>query len=334
MRDDTLHLKRRQALKVLAGTMGLGVLGAAGILGWRGSRALQVYQETRPLLGTLINIRIHHPDVRAAAQAATAAFAAISEVDRVMSIHRSDSAVSRVNQLAGSESVVVPPMLTDILQLAGRIHDLSGGAYDVTCLPLMRLYGFYNSGSRHLPSDRDVLKILDAVGERYVAVDGVRNEVGLQRAGGGIDLGSIGKGYAVDRAADTLRAHGICNALIDAGGNIFALGSASETETGWSIAIRNPLRPDAYFETVTLHDEGVATSGNYEQSVVLDGRRVGHLFDLRNGRPAEGRLSTSVVAKSAALSDALSTTLFVWGPSAPESLTRLARNVVHHTVTG
>lgn len=331
MSDEPLHLKRRQALKVLAGSIGLGALGAAGILRWRGEAATQVYQEARTLLGTLINIRIHHPDARAAAQAANAAFAAIRDVDRVMSIHRSDSDVSRINRVAGSETVIVPPMLSEILQLSGRINDLSGGAYDVTCLPLMRLYGFYNSGARHFPSDREVLKVLDAVGERHVVVDGLRHEVGLQRAGGGIDLGSIGKGFAVDRAADTLRAHGIRNALVDAGGNIYAMGSSSETDAGWSVAIRNPERPDAYFETITLHDEAVATSGNYEQSIVLDGRRVGHLFDLRSGRPADGRLSTSVVAKSAALSDALSTTLFVMGTEAPESLTRLAHHVIHHT---
>jgi thiamine biosynthesis lipoprotein len=334
MSDDTIHLKRRQALKVLAGSMGLGVLGAAGVLGWRRSQTVTVYQETRSILGTLITIRIHHTDARVAAQAAGAAFAVIGDVDRVMSIHRSDSDLSRVNCLAGSESVRVSPMLTDILQLAGRIHDLSGGAYDVTCLPVMRLYGFYNSGSHHLPTDREVLQVLDAVGERHVTIDAARHDVGLHRSGGGIDLGSIGKGYAVDLAADSLRAHGIRNALIDAGGNILAMGAASETESGWSVAIRNPSHPDAYFETITLHDEGVATSGNYEQSVVLDGRRIGHLFDLRTGRPSDGRLSTSVVAKSAALSDALSTTLFVLGPSAPESLTRLARHVYHHTVTG
>lgn len=331
MSDDTHNVGRRRALKALAGGIGLGALGAAGILRWRGSATTQVYQEARPLLGTLVNVRIHHSDIRAAAQAASAAFSAIGDVDRVMSIHRSDSDVSRVNRVAGSETMIVPPMLTEILQLSGRINDLSGGAYDVTCLPLMRLYGFYNSGARRFPSDREVLKALDAVGERHVVVDGVRHEVGLQHAGSGIDLGSIGKGFAVDRAADTLRTHGIRNALIDAGGNIVAMGSSSETNSGWSVAIRNPVYPDAYFETITLHDEAVATSGNYEQSIVLDGRRVGHLFDLRNGRPADGRLSTSVVARSAALSDALSTTLFVMGVEAPESLTHLARQVIHHT---
>lgn len=333
MSDNTVNRERRRALKVLVGSVGVGILGAIGFLHRQGPGLIQIYQESRSILGTLIQIRIHHPDARAAAQAASAAFAAINDVDRVMSIHRTDSDLSCVNRNAGADSVRVAPMLTDILQLAGRIHELSAGAYDVTCLPVMRLYGFYNSGARHFPSDREVLKILDAVGERYVAVDAVRNEVGFQRAGGGIDLGSIGKGFAVDRAADTLRAHGIRDALIDAGGNIVAMGSASDSEVGWSVAIRNPVT-GGYFETLTLHDEGVATSGNYEQSIILDGRRVGHLFDLRNGHPSDGHLSTTVVAKSAALSDALSTTLFVLGSDAPDSLTRLARTVYHHTVAG
>lgn len=330
MSENTIQLKRRQALKVLASGLGLGILGAIGLVRGRLSDPAGEYQESRSLLGTFITIRIRNEDARSAAMAADEAFTAISEVDRVMSIHRADSELSRVNQLAGSDVAVVHPMLTEVLQLAGRIHDLSGGAYDVTCLPLMRLYGFYNSGSRHIPSDREVLRVLDAMGQRHVTVDSVAHTAGLARAGAGIDLGSIGKGYAVDRAADTLRAHGIRNALIDAGGNIYAMGDASPTETGWSVAIRNPVKPDAFFETIVLKDAAVATSGNYEQSTVLDGRKMGHLFDLRNGHPADGKLSTTVVAKSAALSDALSTTHYVMGPQASESLTRLAHKIYHH----
>lgn len=330
MKSDTSFMKRRQALKVLASGMGLGVLGAVGLVRGRFAASAETYQESRALLGTLISIRIRNDDARVSARAAGAAFAAIAEVDRVMSIHRTDSDMSRVNRAAGSGSVGVHPMLTEVLQLAGRIHDLSGGAYDVTCLPLMRLYGFYDSGRRHIPSDREVLRVLEATGQRYVTTDSVAHTVGLTRAGAAIDLGSIGKGYAVDRAADTLRAHGIRHALVDAGGNLFAMGDAAANETGWSVAIRNPEQPDAYFETIVLKDSAVATSGNYEQSVVLDGRRVGHLFDVRNGHPADGRLSTTVVAKSAVLSDALSTTHYILGSRAPESLTRLAQEIIHH----
>ncbi len=334
MSQDTINLKRRQALKVLASGVGLGVLGAAGILRQRWAMPVQVYQESRSLLGTLINIRIHHPDTRVASQAAAAAFDAIRDVDRVMSIHRPDSDLSRVNRLAGSEAVVVPPMLIEVMQTANRVHDLSGGAYDVTCLPLMRLYGFYDSGSRHYPSDRQVLKTLDAVGQRFISLNPETYELGITRAGTGIDLGSIGKGFAVDRAVKTLRAHGIENALVDAGGNIYAMGNAASHEAGWSVAIRNPMTPGTYFETLTLKDMAVATSGNYEQSVVLDGRRVGHHFDMRDGRPADGRLSTTIVAKTAVVADALSTPNFILGPQAPHSLTQLAQKIVHHTVTG
>ncbi len=327
MKPDTFSIQRRRALKVLAGGLGLGVL---GLLRGRWNDPGGEYLASRDLLGTLITIRIRHPHVREATLAANAAFAAIEGVDRVMSIHRPDSDISRVNQGAGAETVTVHPMLTSVLQLASRMNDLSGGAYDVTCLPLMRLYGFYDSGRNHIPSDREVLRILDGVGQRYVAVDSVTHTVGLTRVGAGIDLGSIGKGYAVDCAADTLRAHDIRHASIDAGGNIYAMGDASGQEAGWRAAIRNPVKPNAYFETIILKDEAVATSGNYEQSIVLDGRKVGHLFDLRNGHPANGRLSTTVVARSAALSDALSTTLYVLGDKAPELLTRLAQKIYHH----
>lgn len=328
------HLTRREVLKVLTTGLGAGLLTAGGLVRWRRAQACAVLRQSRPMLGTLATITIHHPELREAEAAMTQAFAAIEQVDRVMSVHRADSDLSAVNRAAGRAMVTVDPALCAVLGTAMAVHAASDGAYDVTCLPVMRLYGFYASGHAHYPRDREIYDALDAVGQRWVTVDADACAVGLTRAGAGIDLGSIGKGYAVDRAGDALRAAGIMDALIDVGGNCLAMGAprADGRSHGWRVAVRNPTDGlDAqYFETILLRDAAVATSGNYEQQVRLDGRTVGHLFDMRTAHPAQRGVSATVVAATATMADALSTTAFLLGPEGREQLAPMARTVYFH----
>ena len=333
-------MNRREFFKVLGGGVGVGLLTGTGILSYKTWNKVAVVRHSRPMLGTLITMTVHHSDLAVAEQGMIKAFQAIEEVDRVMSLHRSDSDIVKVNRAAGSEEISVHPWLVEVLNQAGQANVLTQGSYDVTCLPLMRLYGFYSQeNQKHFPKDKEILKVLDSVGQKFVVIDSRSNQVGLKKYGSAIDLGSIGKGFAVDRAADVLRKEGIENALIDGGGNIFALGTPqdhSETEKGWKVAIRNPFGSGEgdCFEILTLRNSAVATSGNYEQSVLLDGRRVGHLFDLRNGKPSEAGISATVVTSSATWADALSTSAYLLGPEFKKSLAGQSTKIYFHGFAG
>jgi thiamine biosynthesis lipoprotein len=219
-----------------------------------------------------------------------------------------------VNAAAGSGAAPVDPAVLGVLALASETAARSGGIYDPTVLPLMRLYGFYREGAARYPGDREIARTLEAVGFRGIALDRARGTIALARPGAGIDLGSIGKGWAVDRAAQALRDSGIRSGLVDIGGNVYGLGVPDDRADGWSIGVLHPVtrQVDRVF---VLRDAAVATSGNHEQYRVLAGIRVGHLFDARRGRPADGHLSASVEAGTGVESDALSTTAFLLGPS-------------------
>ena len=333
-------MNRREFFKVLGGGVGVGLLTGTGILSYKAWNKVSVVRHSRPMLGTLITMTVHHSDLAVAERGMTKAFQAIEEVDRVMSLHRSDSDIVRVNRAAGVEEILVHPWLVEVLNQASKAHALTQGSYDVTCLPLMRLYGFYSQeNQKHFPKDKEILRVLDSVGQKFIIIDDRSNRMGLMKSESGIDLGSIGKGFAVDRAADVLRKEGIENALIDAGGNIFALGTPqdhSATEEGWKVAIRNPLGSgeDDYFEILTLRNAAVATSGNYEQSVLLDGRRVGHLFNLRHGKPSETGTSATVVTSSATWADALSTSAYLLGPEFKKSLVGQSTEIYFHGFAG
>jgi thiamine biosynthesis lipoprotein len=269
---------------------------------------------SRPALGTWVRIVARHPDRTRAERAIDRGFAAIARVDAQMSIHRADSQVAAVNRAAGMAVAAVDFEVLDVVQRACDAAARSNGIYDPTVLPLMRLYGFYRDDDHRYPSDGEIGQVLGAMGWRQLSIDRTRGTLGLARAHAGLDLGSIGKGWAVDRAADALRAAGVSSGLVDVGGNVYALGTPDERSEGWSVGVLHPVtgRVDRVF---TLRDQAVATSGNHEQFRILNGLRVGHLFDARAGRPSDGHLSASVVAETGVESDVMSTSAFLLGPS-------------------
>lgn len=294
----------------------LGLLGSAGLLAPLATRLAHrapVRLETsRAGLGTWIRIVVLHPDGARAERATARAFAAIARVDAQMSIHRADSELSRVNARAGRETVAVSSELRGLVARARDASLASHGVYDPTVLPLMRLYGFYGSGQRHLPSDHERSTTLASMGARHIVIDDAAGTLGLARAGAALDLGSIGKGWAVDQAVAALRAEGVTSGLVDVGRNVYALGSPDEHAEGWRIGV---LHPDTGEVTrvLTLHDSAVATSSNAEQSHELDGERVGHLLDARAGKPSHARRSATVTARSATSADTGSTLAFLLG---------------------
>ncbi|HEY7727702.1 MAG TPA: FAD:protein FMN transferase [Candidatus Eisenbacteria bacterium] len=303
---------RRRFLAQLGLLAGVG----AGFPALRWSRLqgkLHRVETARPALGTWVRVVVQDHDPARAARAAERAFEAIRVVDAEMSIHRADSQVSRVNAAAGKGMVPVGGALVAVLARALEEARRTDGLYDPTILPLMRLYGYYGAGHDRYPTDGEIGSALAVTGYRHVALDPGGSRLGLLRQGAGLDLGSIGKGWALDRAVDGLRAEGVHSGLVDVGGNVFGLGAPEESEAGWSVGVLHPAtgKMDRIF---VLRDAAVATSGNYEQSRLLGHVRVGHLFDARRGRPADGHLSASVMARTGTESDVLSTVAFLMGP--------------------
>jgi thiamine biosynthesis lipoprotein len=305
--------------------MSLGLLAGAGAAGpllrWTESRRVRRLESSRQGLGTWIRIVARHPDPDLAGRAIDRAHAAIALVDRQMSIHRGDSDLSRVNRGAGGSAVRVDRAVGAVVAMACEGARRTGGVYDPTVLPLMRLFGFYGPASDRVPSDRAIARVLESVGAQRVRWDPVAGTLALER-GAGLDLGSIGKGWAVDRAVNALRAAGVRDGLVDAGGNIFAFGAPEDGADGWSVGVLDPSSR-GIARTFVLRDTAIATSGNYEQFRVLSGVRVGHLLDARRGLPADGHLSATVLARTAVEADRMSTAAFLLGPDRfawPEAL--------------
>ncbi len=241
-----------------------------------------------------------------------AARAALDEIDIIeahLSVFRESSTLTQVNRTAARHPVPLGDDLFDLLQLCRSLHDLTDGAFDVTATPLSRCWGFLRREGR-VPTAGEISVARDVVGMHLVVLDQTRRTVRFDRAGVELNLGAIGKGWALDRVASMLRRDGASRALLSAGrSSIRAIGSPAG---GWPIRLSSP-RLDRPFAHVTLHDGALGTSGAGEQYFEIGGKRYGHVIDPRTGWPAEGALSVSVVTAEAAVADALSTAFFVGG---------------------
>jgi thiamine biosynthesis lipoprotein len=239
-----------------------------------------------------------------------AAFAALRDVDTSMSLYRPESALVRVNAHAARHDEIVDVDLFACLERARALSEATDGAFDVTVLPLLRAWGAY-SGLTYLESGR-----VDAVGWEGLLLDPVARAVRFRRAGMGIDLGGIAKGFALDRARTALVNGGVRRAVLDLGGNLALLGDGPGR--GWRVAVRDPAEPETTLGILTLGpNETVSTSGNYARDFATEGWRApSHIYDPRTGKAAGEGLAVTVWAPDATTADALSTALLVLGPDA------------------
>jgi FAD:protein FMN transferase len=238
--------------------------------------------------------------------------AALDEVDRiedVLTVFRETSEVASVNRTAAAGPIAVSPPLFALLERCRSLHAATGGAFDPTSTPLSRAWGFLAREGR-LPSEEEIAAARAGVGFDKVELDPERRTVRFLAPGLGLNFGAIGKGYALDLVAAGLRAGGVPKALLSAGGSsVLAFGEGK----GFRVAVTSPRRPGVLAH-LRMREAALGTSGAGEQFFEVEGRRYGHVIDPRTGWPAQGVLSASVVAPSAAEADALSTAFLVAGP--------------------
>lgn len=251
------------------------------------------------------------------------AFEEVRRINELISNYLPRSEWSQVNREAANRAVRVSPELFDFLKTCLEYSRQSGGTFDITVGPLVRVWGFYK-GTGRLPHRAEIRGALARVGYQKVLLDEANQSVRFTRTGVEIDPGGIGKGYAVDRVVEILRERGIRSALISAGGSsIYGLG-APPGEAGWPVKIRHPRTPKQTVADLVLRDLSMSTSGTSEKFFVAGGKIYSHVFDPRTGYPAQGVLSVSVTAPRTIDSEAWTKPYFIQGKrpvaGAPKSL--------------
>jgi len=244
-----------------------------------------------------------------------AAEQALDEIERVeaqLSHYRPDSDITDLNLRAAYGPVRLEPLLFGLLERARGLAELSGGAFDPTCGALIRCWGFYR-GQGAPANETAVAAALHRTGFQQLELEPAGCTVHFRVEGLEVHLGALGKGYALDRAAAELRTAGVEAALLHGGtSSVYAVG-APPAAPGWEVGLCDPDDRARRIGTLLLRDQALSTSGDYEQFFEIAGERYSHILDPRTGLPARGTRSATVVAPSAADTDALSTAAFVLG---------------------
>lgn len=238
--------------------------------------------------------------------------AVLQEVDRSLSMFNPMSTISRINK---NETDTCDAKLQEVLGTAMKVSRQTEGAFDVTVAPLVNAWGFgFKSGQ--MPDSTQIDSILQYVGWQKVKVDG--RKVLKQNEGTILDLSAVAKGYGVDKVAEMLIHRGVENLMVEIGGEIVTRGHNAKGE-GWSIGINKPdddptSTSQALQEVIKVHNCCMATSGNYRNYYVVDGRKIAHTIDPHTGYPVQHSiLSSTVFAESCALADAYATSFMVMG---------------------
>lgn len=237
----------------------------------------------------------------------------VEQLESQLTVYRDTSEISRINRLAAAAPVEVEPRLFRLLTRAKQISLETCGAYDVTAGPLSKVWGFTRRAGV-IPDGAVLDEARARVGSRHIELDGERCTIRFLQPGIELNLGSIGKGYALDRAAELFEAAAVGSYLLHGGNSsVLARGSGPDRD-GWLVGVRNPLKPDRRLGEIWLRNRALATSGSGTQFFMHEGRRYGHILDPRTGWPAAATLSATVIAHTAADADALSTAFYVLGP--------------------
>lgn len=277
-----------------------------------------VYEESATKMDTVVTLKAYGPNAEAAVKEA---FKRIDEIEQMASSAIETSDVSKINNAAGKEYVKVHPEIIKIIKTAIQYSKLSGGAFDITVGPLIKLWDIGTSNER-VPSDLEIKALLPLVGYDKISINEKDNSVMLQRPGMSIDLGGIAKGFTADEVEKIFEKYNIKDGLINLGGSsIYTIGQNAKGQP-WSVGIQHPReeRNKGYLGVIRLSDKAISTSGDYERYFIQDGKRYHHILNPFTGYPAEsGVIADSIIIDGSIpdrsmLADLLTKLVFVLGP--------------------
>ena len=265
-------------------------------------------ERTEAIMGTRCYVELWADEPAKGNDAIDAVMAELRRIDSLMSHYKPESQLSQINQYANERPVQVDKELFDLIKLSTHYSEITEGAFDITYASVGYLYNY----PQHIrPTEAQIRQALPAVNWRNMLLDEEHHTVRFEHPGMRIDLGGIGKGYAVDRGIEVLKARGIARALVTAGGDSRIIGDRMGRP--WLVAIRHPDNPSKVVTRIPLSDSAVSTSGDYERYFDEDGVRYHHIIDPRTGHSASKVRSATILAPTATQTDGMSKTAFVLG---------------------
>ena len=272
---------------------------------------IQLFERKRIVMDTLVSITIYaKQEPENWQQHVEQAFEKMQRIEDLATSFNDSSDVGQLNLNAGQKGISVHKNVLEILKEAREVAENSEGAFDVTVLPLLRLWNFKSSNPR-VPTEAEVSEKRELIDFRKIVIKD--DKVFLLEAGMGVDLGAIAKGYAVDKAVEVLENYDYKDFMVEAGGDLRAVADTL-TQGQRTIWVRHPRKSAEFFAKIKMDETAVASSGDYERFFEVNGKRFHHILNPMTGYPGSPVVSVTIFSQTTALADAYATAVFVLGP--------------------
>lgn len=268
-----------------------------------------IHQSHKTMMGTRLELTLQGVNAKVLAEAATAAFSEMARLTDMMSRYRSDSELNAINLAAGLQAVQVSPELFKVLEMAQRATKTSNGAFDAT-VGALRNWNF-DAASPSIATAQQIAAQLPFIGTNGLILNSRHNTAFLNKRGMRLDLGGIAKLPIMQAGMRQLLAHGIVNAMINAGGDVLVNGQLNGRD--WRIGLRDPRQPDQLLGVVALNKGFVASSGDYERFVMHEGKRLHHILDPKTGYPTNGPRGVTLISEKLEAINGLGAAIMVAG---------------------
>ena len=286
----------------------------------------QVYSRGLKLMGNQFEFSAV-TDQEARAQACiNEAVEEVKRIEKLFTTYNEDSQTNRVNVMAGIEPVQVDQEVFDLIARSLRISALTQGAFDITYGSMDKRLWNFDKNMTSLPDEQTAKALVRLINYKNVILDKENHSVFLKEKGMRIGFGGIGKGYAADRAKMVMQKAGIASGIVNAAGDLTVWGKQPNGEA-WTIGIADPDKKELPFASLQLTDTSVATSGNYEKFVLIDGQKYSHTIDPKTGYPVRGIKSVTIICNSGEIADAMATPVMVMGIKAGINLINQIKNI-------
>lgn len=236
----------------------------------------------------------------------------IRRIEKLLTTYKEDSQTNLINEKAGIEPVQVDPEVFNLIERCIGISKITQGAFDITYGSIDKSLWNFDKTMTKLPDAGTALKMVHLVDYRNIILDKENTTVFLKEKGMRIGFGGIGKGYAAEMAKQVLLKHNVQSGIINASGDLSAWGLQPDGKK-WAIGVANPDVPNAAFSYMEISNKAVATSGNYEKFVTINGKKYSHTIDPKTGLPISGIKSVTIIAANAEFADAMATPIAVMG---------------------
>lgn len=269
------------------------------------------YQRTFPLMGTTVSIKTENHSQ--SIEAVKKSILKMKELESRLNRFDKESEVYKINNLGKDNEINVSEDMLNLIELSIYLNNVSSGAFDITIAPLLDAWNIYSKKDIRYPDKTSIDNALDAVGMQNFILYKDRRSIKFLNPNTKLDFNAVAKGYIVDVAAMLLKDNGIDSGIIDAGGDIICIGE--HNKDAWTVGIRDPKNKRKIIVKLKLKNKAVATSGGYENFIIIKNKRYPHIIDPRTGSPVRSSmLSATVISEDCAIADGLATAIFVLGP--------------------